>query len=441
MATYYVNSGASGANNGSSWTDAYTAFGSAVTAATSAGDIIKVHYTHAEALAANTTYTFAQSVIVIAVDKDSSDAPTVMGTTGYIGHTSTSYSITLSGTYRIYMYGITFRTAGSSGVVIQVGANNQHLELESCYIWSGSTSATNGLIRINATNSGNPGYCRLTNCTLRFGHATQSLDVNKSIDWINTTISSAGSAPTTLINASSATADLYIGDSDLSYVTGTLLGNFTGSPVVLRLWHCKLGAGVTVCATQSNWKTRQRAYVYDCSSGDTHGIFGYYDGLGSCVTNSSIYVTAGAAGQSWLITTTSSASYWAPFVTPWIDWYNTGASSITPYFDMVRSGSSTAYKDDEVWAEFSAKTTSGYTIGTVYSDRCSIANEMASSASNQATSSLGASDWTGESGTAWFGKCDSGSAFTPAEVGHIRGRIIVGKASVTDLYLDPQIKT
>ena len=40
MATYYVYSGAAGANNGTSWTDAYTALGSGVTAATSAGTLV-----------------------------------------------------------------------------------------------------------------------------------------------------------------------------------------------------------------------------------------------------------------------------------------------------------------------------------------------------------------------------------------------------------------
>ena len=85
MTTFYVNSGAAGTNDGTSWTNAYTAFGSAVTAATGDGDIIKVHVAHAEALAADTTYTFANNVIVICVDKDSSDAPAIQNaTTQYI---------------------------------------------------------------------------------------------------------------------------------------------------------------------------------------------------------------------------------------------------------------------------------------------------------------------------------------------------------------------
>jgi hypothetical protein len=108
---------------------------------------------------------------------------------------------------------------------------------------------------------------------------------------------------------------------------------------------------------------------------------------------------------------------------------------MTPYFDILNSGSSTAYKDNEVWAEFCAKTTSGYTLGTFYTDRMAILGTPA----DQATSSLGSGDWTGEGGTSWFGKVDSGSAFTPAEAGEIMGRIRVAAASAT-VYIDPVIK-
>jgi hypothetical protein len=57
---------------------------------------------------------------------------------------------------------------------------------------------------------------------------------------------------------------------------------------------------------------------------------------------------------------------------------------------------------------------------------------------NQATGA-GAGSWTGENATAWFGKCDSGAAITPAEVGEIIGRLVVGEPSIT-VYLDPQIR-
>ena len=125
-----------------------------------------------------------------------------------------------------------------------------------------------------------------------------------------------------------------------------------------------------------------------------------------------------------------------PFCTPWISLYNTATASITPYLDILRDDSTTAYKDTEVWAEFAAKTAGASPISTIYSD----AGALLSAGTNQASSSLGAGDWTGESGTNWYGKCDSGAAFTPAENGEILGRICVAVASTT-LRIDPEIKT
>jgi hypothetical protein len=176
-------------------------------------------------------------------------------------------------------------------------------------------------------------------------------------------------------------------------------------------------------------------FIMDCSSGDTHGLFGYYNGQGALTSDTGIYVTSGAAQQSWKIVTTSNNSIERPFTSPWISYWNTATSSVTPYFDILNSGSSTAYKDNEVWAEFCAKTTSGYTLGTFYTDRMAILGTPA----DQATSSLGSGDWTGEGGTSWFGKIDSGSSFTPAEAGEIMGRVRVAAASAT-VYIDPVIK-
>jgi hypothetical protein len=58
-----------------------------------------------------------------------------------------------------------------------------------------------------------------------------------------------------------------------------------------------------------------------------------------------------------------------PFVTPWVDWYNTGTSAITPFFEILRDGSTTAFTDQEVWAEFSEKDVSGFTLATLSRDR------------------------------------------------------------------------
>jgi len=52
---------------------------------------------------------------------------------------------------------------------------------------------------------------------------------------------------------------------------------------------------------------------------------------------------------------------------------------------------------------------------------------------------VGLSGWTGEAGSAWSGKLSSPSSFTPAEIGDLMARIVVGKASAT-VYADPAVR-
>jgi hypothetical protein len=182
-------------------------------------------------------------------------------------------------------------------------------------------------------------------------------------------------------------------------------------------------------------RSTAEVYAFDCATGDTHGLIAYVNPLGAISSDTGIYFTSGAAAQSWKITTTANASFYLPFVTPWLGYYNTGTSAITPYLEILRDGSATAYDDDEVWLDVAAKTTSGSTQATLYTSRMTL---LGSPAANAAGAGLGS--WTGESGTAWSGKIALGSSITPAEAGHIQARIVVGQPSIT-VYADPQVRT
>lgn len=440
MATYYVWSGATGTNAGTSWTNAYTSFASAVSAATASGDVILVHYTHQEELIGDTTYTFNNSIRVISVNKDASDAPTVMSTGGWIGNSTTNRSVTFttaSGPLFIYVYGITLRTAGGTTDNFSIIGVRTHWEFESCYFWNGNTNGSSDPPLGNTVASN---YIRFLNCTFRFGATTQSLILRGArIDFEYCSISSAGSAPALLFQDNTSgpsNPDIKLIGCDLSSATGTLLGDCGYASRTVQFIQCKLAANVTVLAAQTYTnKMGGVVYVFDCSSGDTHGLFGYYDALGSCVSDTGIYYTTGAAAQSWKIVTTANCSYYTPFVSPFVDFYNTGTAQITPYFEILRDGSTTAYQNNQVWAEFFVKTTSGSTQSTSYNDRMALLGTAANQAAGAGTGS-----WTGKGASAWSGKVDSGSAVTPAENGHIRGRVAVGEPSIT-VYVDPQIRT
>lgn len=435
MATYYVSeAGTNGA--GTSWAAAKTTLAGAIALATASGDVILVDKDHTgdKALASNTTWTVLNNISIVCVDKDASDVLATMGTATWLGSSTASISLIITGAYRVRVHGLTLRNGGTTNQpIVFADAAGSHFHLTSCYLWLGTTS-TIAQIFFGSSTSVNH-YCTAYDLTVRFGNVSQSLCLFTGSVIHRGVVSSAGSSPTSLLKATRGGIVKLI-DCDLSHcgankIVGT---HSTGMPCYYELYRCKLGTNYVVLDTQSPAnKGAASVLLLDCSSGDTHGIMHYADALGSVLSDTGIYFTSGAAGQSWKIVTTSSCSALTPFVTPWVSVYNTSISSITPYFEILRDSSATAYKDDEVSAEFAVKVTSGSVQGTLYSDTATL---LAAGADQAAGAGLGS--WTGENATAWSGKADSGTSLTPAENGEIIGRLVVGKASST-VYVNPQI--
>jgi len=441
MATYFVWDGGTN-GDGLSWTNAKTTLAGAIALASANGDVIKVAHTHTgdNALAVDTTWTALNNISIVSVDKTNSDAPTAMGTAAWLGSSSTAVALTVAGAYRLRIYGLTFRNGGATSKSISIAgpSDGAVYDVNNCYLWLGTTSSAPPSIISGATAAPYNTRNSFNNCTFRFGNSAQTLLATGIVEFNGCLISGAGSIPSTLFGDPLRGILATLTGCDLSALgTGTLVGNQLTYTNEFRFIQCKLGTNYVARATPSSPANASNGvtWIIDCSSGDIHGLFGYYDGQGALTSDTGIYVTSGAAQQSWKIVTTSNNSIERPFTSPWISYWNTATSSMTPYFDILNSGSSTAYKDNEVWAEFCAKTTSGYTLGTFYTDRMAILGTPA----DQATSSLGSGDWTGEGGTSWFGKIDSGSSFTPAEAGEIMGRVRVAAASAT-VYIDPVIK-
>lgn len=440
MATYFVASGGSNTAPYDTWAKAATSLQTALTAASSNGDIVVVQKdaipTGDAELAADTTYTLAANIQVISATNDGGSAytPSTMGTATWIGNSTTNRSITFAGGFAAYFYGLTLRVSGTSADSITLANTaGARFDYEECYFWQGSTNASSGIAGYTTRV-----YLRTTNCTFRFGATGQGLLPGAFWDIVGGSISADGSTPTTLFRPQAITGACVIKavGVDVSLITGTLVAAIASgsAPMDVHFDRCKFGSGVVVLAAQSTYHGT-RVLVTDCSSGDTHNLFGYYDQFGSLTSDTGIYVTSGAAAQSWKIVTTANASFATPFISPPIPVYNTGTGSVTPYVEIARDGSTTAYQNDEVWLRVMAKVTSGSTLATAYQDRMTVGGTPANQASGAGTGS-----WTGLSGTAWSGKIDSGSALTPAENGDISARIAVGEPSIT-VYADPYIRT
>jgi hypothetical protein len=442
MATYFLWSGAGGSGTGADWTNAYTTYAAAI-ASKAAGDIIKVHKTHTEELAADTTFTHSQSISVICVDKDASDALATMGTAAWIGNSTSNRGITMAGAFRVFLYGITLRTAGGTADnMVLGGTDGCHFEYESCYFWHGNTGANSGIFTATADVQS---FVKAKNCTFRLNLTTARIGLVSKLVIEGGELAATGTIPTGGLFIAATTdpagASVEAVGFDMSYLgSNPIVGNATTNVFTARFAQCKLGTGFVPLATQTNLnRSSAEVYLFDCAVGDTHGFFGYYNPMGSVISDgiggSGIYFTSGAAGQSWKITTTPHCSYYTPFETPWFGYYNTVTTAITPYVEILRDGSTTAYQDNQVWFDVAAKTTSGFVTASLFTDRMTL---LGSPTNLPAGAGLGS--WTGESGTAWSGKVELGSSITPAEVGHIQARIVVGAPSIT-VYADPQIRT
>lgn len=439
MATYYVYSGAAGANNGTSWTDAYTSRTSALAAATTNGDIIKTHKTHTEILAADGTFTYGANIIDVVVDKDASDALAVMdGTTGYIGHTTTSYNITVNGARTVYMYGMAWKLASTLGRDLTLCQDGSHFEVENCSLYLNSNQFSNLVLGVStAANS----YVKLVNFTYNVAHSGQAILV-QSADAEFYGINLTGTALSSLFAAGTggSPGDIEVYNSDVSSITTNLAPNCGGAAQNFKFYNCKIPTGITYLATQTVGNLGGGTlYLYNCANGNTHYNFGHYNGFGQTESTVAIYANDGASYDgtnrcSWRITTTANCSYYTPYISPWFSKYNAVGSAISPSIEILRDGSTTAYNDNEVWGEWMYEGTTGSTQGTLVDDKMIPLGTPAAQANG-----AGLSNWTGEGGTAWSGKLAPASSFTPQEIGDVSARVCVGVASST-VYADPTMR-
>jgi hypothetical protein len=172
-----------------------------------------------------------------------------------------------------------------------------------------------------------------------------------------------------------------------------------------------------------------------------HWDFQHHNSLGSTVVETGIYASDGAeynttgTKYSWKIFTSAAATFYNPYVSPWIHQYHEGTSAITPNLEGFRDGSTTIIQNDEVWAEFSYQGTTNLPLAVFANDRM----VPLASAANQ-TSSKTFSDWqTGTSADSTF-KLATLANITPSEIGNLSARVCVGEPETT-VYIDPQVRT
>jgi hypothetical protein len=440
MADRYVWSAAAGAGTGADFTNAFTTMAAGLSGA-AATDRILVASDHNEAPSAAITLTFpgTPGLQVISVNRGSGVA--TAGASIAIGG-ATTQPLVLNGF--AYIYGVTFLSttaSTSSGAITVGGASTDHnFTLDTCTlkIRGGNAAMTINLGQ-GASATADELFIRMDNCTVSLNAATQAVRPrNAKIEINNLILDGASTVPTSLFNTSGGMGSiLTVSASDLSTWAYTNLVNIPSGVGASRysFHQCKLPAGITIANIATAAKSWE-LWLLDCASGDTNGVFGYYDHLGSVVNDTATYLNGGG-NASWKITTTAECSFGSPFVTPWIDWYNTTLSSIGPFkLECLRNnGTAAAYNNNQVWAEFHVKTVGASPIGTEYHDGLTVPTATATAQ----TAGTGTGNWTiASSSSPYSFRCDSISALTPAEVGYIRSRLHVAVPSIAGtLFVHP----
>lgn len=442
MAAYYVNSAAGGTNTGGSWTNAFLTLLQATAVATNA-DIIYVDDGHNEGGTAALTITLPATpgLRILSVDSALGLTPTAVSAGAVVAIATGSVALGISGC--AYVYGVLFKSSAtsSSSAIINIGVTTTSPTILTIEDGSLEVRTTTGSSFMNIGNSASTSadehVLTLINSTIGTGNAAAGGTIKvRGIRLRFSGVSLIGQPMTSIFTIDPGVGpDIEIVDSDMTGVTVTNLVSAPASSGManVRFIQCKLPSGYVALTTTAVVQGTEVS-ILDCASGDTHGLIEYHNALGNIVTESTIKFTGGAASQSWKITTTAYASFTSPFCTPWVNWYNTGTSAITPRIEVVRTGSATALNNDDLWIEVDAKVTSGSTQATRTTDRRGL---LAANAAQD----TGAGTWDGSPGTPWYGKLEVAS-LTPAENGHIRGRVCVGLASVAGtVYADPQIRT
>lgn len=421
------------------WAKAATAL-KTVTDLMGAGDITYMR-NETQAITVGTTYTIAGSAVnpgIIISTASTAEPPTTYDAGALIdASATTTVSITLLGKAKIF--GAGFKSGGSTGLGSIIIATNDEdmIDMEDSPLTIANTSAASE-IQIGTSGSTTiQAYFRSKGCTFTLGNnAAQKIDTYTRWDDSGSTFGITTTQPTAYFTGTIGEVTLH--GSDLSAITGTLISGSANRATTFRLSQCKLGSGVAILGT-SGGPGHTEAFLYDCASGDAHYEFGHYNYYGNTVISTAIYMSGSDGASynvanskhSWKITGVN-GTYATPYVSPPISVYNEGTSAVTPRLEVLRDGSTTAYNDDQAWAEISYKGTSGSTRATIVSDR----RGPCATAAAQASSALGAGDWVGET-TPWYGKLEPTATITPAEIGDICARVCVA-GSIT-LYANPKI--
>jgi hypothetical protein len=436
---WYVRSGAGGTADGLSWTNAKLTLAATLTGA-SAGDYVYISEDHAETTAASITLTSpgtgAAPVCIWCINHTSN----TLATTGAVSTTGSSSSIVIGSGGVAYIYGITFNVSDGSngGNFTTTGAANWIFDTCKINLTTSSTSVLSLAVSTACPK------ITFINTPIKFGHTSQHINVEQvDLKWLNTAnaVDSAGSAPTSLIlftSASAYPAKVLLDGLDLSKVTGslfTLTSNLALNECYVQ--NCKLGTGVALSTGAIGSDVGPVVRMDNCTS--TSGVnyqMEHDKYQGTIKTEATIIRTGGATDGttplSWLLTSNTTPTFFKPLESPAIVFWST-ATTKTP---TVYITSNTALTTADIWLEVEYLGTVNYPKSVFALGRAAVADTPPVIPTGTGLSADGTSTWGGTAQT--YKYTLTTSALTTAMAGPVKVKVMLAHASIT-VYVDPKV--
>lgn len=436
MATHYVDSSASGANDGTSKTDAWTSIASATGVA--AGDTVLVSHTHSQSIAATTGLKFSNSTATSPVRLLSTNFSTdALATGAVIQTTAAAYHLSVGGC--LFCSGITF----GAGYQLKIGQDpvteNDVMQFEGCTLKTVHNQTYN-VIQIG--KSLDHLVARFDNCTIDQLATTGGWNSVKvysdDLRFHNLSFSLPGTVTNALFEASQSYDELQVilvEGSDLSGFS-KLFKTKTGINGLVRVARCQLKSGYT--AVDGSYPSGLRVHLEACAVGTiTAPALGvsHFGGIRGTIESSlSQYRTGGADdgeqanAYSWeMAANANAAEVYLPLESPPLTrWVDSGSQTLTVY---VASGAT--LNDDDFWVEVSSPSEAGSATAQ--------ANWQTTRADPLATPAA----LTTDSGSTWNGtgvgtKQQIDVSLNPTIAGPVVVRCYLAKPSTT-VYVDPKL--